>query len=461
MRKRKIFIASATETRESLAAPVARHLSDAGFDPVRWWSAFRLGDSTLERLQELAGSVDGAVFICLGTEKTWYRGETTDIPRDNVILELGLFLQILGRRKAIVVTGPGVKLPSDLAGITHLMDRGDEQTTAERITEHFKSELGAAPNRIKLGLPALPIEVDQVIAEASLRRPVPRGWHQRSLYLGTEGARNWLAVSEEPTHLTVMDEDRIRGLILEATRNLTIRSFVSLGPGSAETDREIAINLGDSSISYFPVDISEGLLFHACHVLGDHVRVPLGILSDFEERMPFIRSRLETRAESPIMVGLLGNTLCNLDRFEATFMHQIQDWLRPGDYVLLHVTVAADTWEVGRAPLAGKQHTVPRRRFFAQGLARQLNVPFETVLAEYQDRIIHREGRSDVPEATSVDFFDVKTGTKIQNLRWYRWEPFLAWIQSRFGFQVKYAAYHIYDGQDRGEGVALLEKQRA
>jgi SAM-dependent methyltransferase len=457
MRKPIIFIASAHEDKD-LAALVAQHLSDAGFEAWRWWETLRPGDMTLERLQEVARTVDGAVFICLGTDRTRFRGESVDAPRDNVLLELGLFLQTVGSKRAIIVVSQGLKLPSDLKGLTYLVVGDDKQTTAERVTAHFQSEFQRTPARVMSGPFAFPIEVDPAVAEASLRRPVPRGWHQRSLYLGTEGARNWLAVSEEPTYLTAIDQDQIRNLILQSVKGLKIKSFISLGPGNGETDREIAISLDDSTIGYFPVDISDGLLFHACSVLGEHLRLPLGILSDFEERMPFIQQRLIDKIERPVLVGLLGNTFCNLDRFEATFMHQIQNLLQPGDHVLLHVAAAADNWEAQQAQLSSHEHTIPRRRFFAQGLARQLNIPLELVLNEYKDRVVHREGRSDIPQAISVDFIDVTTGTRIQNVRWYRWEPFLEWLKSSFRFKISKEYLYFYGRQERGEGVVLLER---
>lgn len=33
-------------------------------------------------------------------------------------------------------------------------------------------------------------------------QPGARGWHQRALYLGTEGARGWIAVVQHDTYLT-------------------------------------------------------------------------------------------------------------------------------------------------------------------------------------------------------------------------------------------------------------------
>jgi hypothetical protein len=457
MRKKRIFIGSASETRDQLAAPVARHLSEAGFEVVRWWEAFGIGELTLPRLQEIAATVDGAVLVCLGTERTWYRGESVDAPRDNVILELGLFLQSVGPKRAVVITTKSTKLPSDLSGVTYLANVGDTTSVAEKVVAHFRTELMA--RRDARILRAIRIEVDPKVADAVLGTRAPRGWHQRSLYLGTEGSRNWLAVSEDPIHLSSVDLDQVRAHILAATKGLRPRSFVSLGPGSGELDREIAISLRDRSLQYFPVDISEGLLFRACEVLSQHAVVPLGILSDFEERLPFILERLESQAERPLLVGLLGHTLCNLDRFEATFLRQLESWLEPGDQVLIEVAVASESWDVKEAPLDANQHTASRKRFFSDGLARQLGVPVDVILGSYESRIAQHNGRSDVPSAISVDIIDSVTNTRIQNFRWYRWEAFLEWVSTTFDFEIRQQSVYYYAGKGRGEGIALLERR--
>src|SRR5262245_12195810 len=256
--RKKIFVASANDTKDSVAAPIARQLADGGFEPIRWWNAFHPGDWTLDRVLEISRSADGAVFICLGTDQSWYRHRPTAVPRDNLILELGLFLQTVGRHRAVVISDSGTRLPSDLAGFTYISDSLDVSTTAERVTEHLKLEFDRHPDSWTRKRSAITIEVDPVVAEASLRRPVPSRWHQRSLYVGTEGARNWLAVSEDPVSQSPEDQDAIRRLMLDAVNGLSPRSFVSLGPGSGDVDKEIVIRLQNPSLGYFPVDISEG-----------------------------------------------------------------------------------------------------------------------------------------------------------------------------------------------------------
>src|SRR5690349_13951119 len=102
MAKMTIFIGSASESRD-LASKVARALADSGFSPLRWWEAFPAGSYTLDRLIEIAKSVDGAVFVFTAVDKTWYRNSETIEPRDNVVLEYGLFAAHLGRQRTLML----------------------------------------------------------------------------------------------------------------------------------------------------------------------------------------------------------------------------------------------------------------------------------------------------------------------------------------------------------------------
>jgi hypothetical protein len=65
-------------------------------------------------------------------------------PRDNVLLELGLFIGALGRKRTFIVYDrrSGIELPSDLAGVT-------PATYQEHTSGNLKSSLGAPCTLIK------------------------------------------------------------------------------------------------------------------------------------------------------------------------------------------------------------------------------------------------------------------------------------------------------------------------
>ena len=117
MGKKTIFIGSAKETI-AVAKKVAQALGDQAYDPVRWWTAFQPGTITIDVLTKLAQSVDGAVFLFTGLDKTWYRDTEVMSPRDNVNLEYGLFLGYLGRERVLILKDGEAKLASDINYVT-------------------------------------------------------------------------------------------------------------------------------------------------------------------------------------------------------------------------------------------------------------------------------------------------------------------------------------------------------
>jgi hypothetical protein len=457
MTKKRIFVASARESQTTFAQPIAQHLSSCGYDVKRWWLSFAPGDVTIDRLQELVGEVDAAVFLCMPTDKVWYRGKESDTPRDNVLLEFGLFLQGLTRHKAIIVTDKTTRLPSDLDGLAVIHDDGDVNSTAERIGTHLKARF-AKPSVRVVNKGVIHAEIDPKIAEVSVRRPLPTGWHQRSLYVGNEGAHDWMAIAAEPTFRSLGQRSKVRSQVLSTMDGARFETFVSLGPGDGFLDMELMIAAGDPSIRYIPVDISEGLLFNACSLLAEHADVPIGIVSDFEERMPFIGRRVRAHSAGRLVVGLLGNTFGNLDRFESSLLDQLATWMSPGDCLLLNVNLAPETVAIDPAYLAPKDHPELRRRFFTNGWARQTGKPPEELLHAYSERVVLQPGVSEVPGTTSYDFVDSITQVKIQNLRWYDWKELCRWLEEKSSFRIRKASHFYYGNHLYGEGVILLDR---
>lgn len=306
----------------------------------------------------------------------------------------------------------------------------------------------------------IPIEADPEVAKTALDTPLPRNWNQRALYLGIDGARGWLSVVRKQDYLDASDKEKMRQQLLAVIKGLKIQTFVSMGPGDAETDHEIVINLSglNGQIIYLPVDISEGLIQVAFRKIRDHAFVPVGILGDFEERFRFISERLESRIESPALVGLLGNTLGNLDRFESTFLRQIENWLNPGDFVLLDVSIASINWTL-ESDIRSKpsDHFDEMRRFYVAGVSRQTGNPIGELLNNYQERVEYRRGISDVPNTQSIDLFDKLTQVKIVSLRRYHWESFINWLQENFNFHIQLEQSCFFSDSQLGSGMVLLK----
>ena len=126
------------------------------YDPiiVKVWTEgiFRPSQFPVESLEHELHSVDFAVLVLSPDDTIVSRDEKSDAPRDNLILELGLFMGALGRARTFLVCPRGVeiKIPTDLMGITPLTykpepDLNPATAVAEACNEMRKIIMKAGP----------------------------------------------------------------------------------------------------------------------------------------------------------------------------------------------------------------------------------------------------------------------------------------------------------------------------
>lgn len=89
---------------------------------------------------------DFGVFVATADDLTLTNDKIVIEPRDNVILEMALFLGAMGRDKSFLLVEDGIKLPTDFSGIyMPRFVKGDDATIenacdeyANKIAEHYK-----------------------------------------------------------------------------------------------------------------------------------------------------------------------------------------------------------------------------------------------------------------------------------------------------------------------------------
>lgn len=115
--KPKIFIGSST-AGYPIAEKVKTNLSSVA-DCFLWqehdvWETNR---STFDNLIGMSNYFDFGVFVATSDDLTLTNDKLVIEPRDNVILEMALFLGAMGHNKSFLLVEEGVKLPSDFSGI--------------------------------------------------------------------------------------------------------------------------------------------------------------------------------------------------------------------------------------------------------------------------------------------------------------------------------------------------------
>ncbi|WP_421828653.1 STING domain-containing protein [Larkinella sp.] len=144
--KPKIFIGS-SKAGYQIAEKVKSYLVDIG-DCFLWndRGVWEPNKSTFDNLLRMASYFDFGIFVATADDLTLTNNNLVIEPRDNVILEMALFLGAMGREKSFLLVESDIKLPTDFNGI--YMPRFDKsndasieaacQEYANVIDEHYR-----------------------------------------------------------------------------------------------------------------------------------------------------------------------------------------------------------------------------------------------------------------------------------------------------------------------------------
>ena len=143
--KPQIFIASSVEGK-SVAYTIQESLEYDAECTVWDQGVFEPSSFTMIDLIERLDITDYGIFVFSVDDTAKIRGDEEGVVRDNVILELGLFMGALGRKNCFIVMPDSkekVHLPTDLTGMTLL------KYNAARSDSNLSAALGPTVNKIR------------------------------------------------------------------------------------------------------------------------------------------------------------------------------------------------------------------------------------------------------------------------------------------------------------------------
>jgi CRP/FNR family transcriptional regulator, cyclic AMP receptor protein len=116
----RVFIASSSEGLTLATALKAALAADPYYVNIWTDGIFTPGLTNIEALEEELERADFAVLLLSPDDRVLCRWVFSRAPRDNLILELGLFVGAIGRRRAIMVqpSARKLKIPTDLLSVT-------------------------------------------------------------------------------------------------------------------------------------------------------------------------------------------------------------------------------------------------------------------------------------------------------------------------------------------------------
>jgi uncharacterized SAM-dependent methyltransferase len=383
-----LFVGSSFEARD-FAEALQLNLKEVA-RVIPWTQVnFELSSFTLETLETELERADFAAFIFAPDDHLRIRGNEVLTTRDNVLLELGMFIGQLGRHRSFIVIATGtekmMRIPTDLLGLTvatydHTSyDEKEGPATETMGTASTKIKAAIRRHGLRQRLPTIPIRrvarvlsrgstdsimsvADGAIYVADSRHEYPLQLRRRLLlgevvpmkylYCTPYGSSHWLEICKRRSYtfyrnslnLLRAKAPEVMAKIVETLGTAEI-DFISLGSGDGIKDnillRELGSKLRGSDFAYYyPVDISPDLIVHAVPtalrgLVRSQFRVK-ALIADFTQ-LSALQVVYEERQERNVF-SILGNTIGNAD--EDDLMRSVADGMLPGDMLLLEINTS-------------------------------------------------------------------------------------------------------------------------
>jgi len=144
--KIRIFIGSSSEGIDIARKTKVYLESTLASECIVWENkgVFEQNKSTFDSLLKGRLLYDFVILIATKDDIVWWRKMIDRIPRDNVIFEFGLYLGALGESRTILLQENGVKLPSDLNGITlprFSIEKNNLETKLSEIADFISEKI--------------------------------------------------------------------------------------------------------------------------------------------------------------------------------------------------------------------------------------------------------------------------------------------------------------------------------
>jgi predicted nucleotide-binding protein len=139
---RDVFLAYSTKARAT-ANDIQKYVKSRGYTLMDWELDFAAGGTILEALNDATEKCIGGITLLTKDDDLIAGDQYHAAPRDNVIFELGLFVQNTGHKRVLVIREDGTKMPADLGGSIYLplKDRNDITPIHSKIEKFLESRL--------------------------------------------------------------------------------------------------------------------------------------------------------------------------------------------------------------------------------------------------------------------------------------------------------------------------------
>ena len=139
---RDVFLAYSSKARAT-ANDIQKYVKSRGYTLMDWELDFAAGGTILEALNDATRKCIGGITLLTKDDDLVDGDQYHAAPRDNVIFELGLFVQNTGHKRVLVIREDGTKMPADLGGSIYLplKDRNDIAPIHSKIEKFLEDRL--------------------------------------------------------------------------------------------------------------------------------------------------------------------------------------------------------------------------------------------------------------------------------------------------------------------------------
>ncbi|HEU4560779.1 MAG TPA: TIR domain-containing protein [Longimicrobium sp.] len=194
----RVFIGSSTDSLD-LVRMIEGWVARAGHQPVPWNGPdlFIAGDFVLERLVKISRTIDAAILVFAEDARVQDAKGVSTRPRDNVLIEYGLFISALGKENAIVCVAGNPRLPTDLGGVVTVDISPHARANAETQVARWLGRIRPPPPR--QDTLRLELQILQRMRHLGVRDPDVNLYLARLIY-DEELARSAMERGGDPNH---------------------------------------------------------------------------------------------------------------------------------------------------------------------------------------------------------------------------------------------------------------------
>lgn len=511
----KVFIGCSTESKPT-AERLAAYLRNNGFDTLNWFARddFRgSGNVTLwnNLLRIASEQVQKAVFIFAEDDivipaPTTFRHDeaiyderverkviepdtdffaAADIrvrpnfkPRDNVLIEYGLFVGKLGPDNVVILKRPGVKMPTDLSdGMSH--------RTFEEVLKTLRDNIGTTLLRrtysqLLFGH-SLVMELCRHVSQGK------QAGRSRYIYSTRMGALAWRAIECETWYQESLQADQLNTsmkAVLSPKRtgaaawgaallSPPVLQVISYGPGIGVLDQLFLTSaLPNKQIAYIPIDISVPLLSMTIDTMkgaGGLIGIPFAVHGDFEDGIDDVIQMLRAElGKQPRLHLMLGGTFANIEKKEDVFLKTLARELGDDDLFLLDVFSKQSSYREENDPfMKPTQLNAQQKMFLAVGVAKTTGkLMLENPGSEAIDALLHElivdidSNSSSVPGTTTIRYRVKDQPGNLFSFRRYTSKKLARYLAEDVGFEVIHKESFPRPLAGLARSVFILRKRR-